>query len=275
MMQQGYGCRTTERGRRVASVRRVEVDARAGAVITIDRPDVRNAIGFATVDELGARARRTLGGRRRGARASAAAATAPSSPAATSRSSAPIRTHDDAVDMATRVRRLLDRVATLPGAGGRRAQRARPRRRRRGRHRRRHPHRGRRREDRLQPGDASGSCRRGAAPSAWPQLVGRGRAMLLIATGTRSAPRTAADLGLVDVVAPREASTRPGARWRRAFGPAAGAGRSIKAVLAAARPSHHPALESAAVRHFARLWVGDEHWAAAGVRVPPRNPHGV
>ena len=40
-------------GSSVAGGVRVEIEAGV-AVVTIDRPDVRNAIGFATIDELGA-----------------------------------------------------------------------------------------------------------------------------------------------------------------------------------------------------------------------------
>ena len=47
---------------------RVEIDAGV-AVVTIDRPEVRNAIGFATVDELDAALDDGRGGRRRRARA--------------------------------------------------------------------------------------------------------------------------------------------------------------------------------------------------------------
>jgi hypothetical protein len=68
----------------------------------------------------------------------------------------------------------------------------------------------------------------------------------------------------VEVIAPRdqfEASWRDLAAAFAALAP--GAGRSIKHVISAARPNAHPALEGEAVRRFAKLWVADEHWAAA------------
>src|SRR5438477_7158731 len=83
------------------------------AVITIDRPDVRNAIGFATVDELGAALDTVLGSeaavvvlRGGGDRAFVSGGDL--------KELSSIRTHEDAVNMASRVRRVLDRVAALP-----------------------------------------------------------------------------------------------------------------------------------------------------------------
>ena len=37
---------------------------------------------------------------------------------------------------------------------------------------------------------------------------------------------------------------------------------------ASANSNAHPALEADAVRHFARLWVGDDHWRAAAPPTP-------
>src|SRR3954452_12226200 len=91
---------------------RVEVEAGV-AVITIDRPDVRNAIGFATVDELGAALDTALDAdaavvvvRGGGDRAFVSGGDL--------KELAAIRTHADAVGMARRIRRLLDRVAAFP-----------------------------------------------------------------------------------------------------------------------------------------------------------------
>ena len=91
---------------------RLEVDAGV-AVITIDRPDVRNAIGSATTDELEAALDEILGTdaavlvvRGAGDRAFVSGGDLKELSA--------IRTHDDAVGMASRVRGVLDRVASFP-----------------------------------------------------------------------------------------------------------------------------------------------------------------
>ena len=82
------------------------------AVITIDRPDVRNAIGFATVDALDAaltevaESAAVLVIRGGGDRAFVSGGDL--------KELAAIRTHEDAVRMASRVRRVLDRVASFP-----------------------------------------------------------------------------------------------------------------------------------------------------------------
>ena len=90
----------------------VEIDAGL-AVVTIDRPDVRNAIGFATIDELGAALDQVLESdaavlvlRGGGDRAFVSGGDLKELSA--------VRTHADAVDMASRVRQLLDRVAAFP-----------------------------------------------------------------------------------------------------------------------------------------------------------------
>ncbi|MBV8952245.1 MAG: enoyl-CoA hydratase/isomerase family protein, partial [Actinobacteria bacterium] len=90
----------------------VEVDDRV-AVLTIDRPEVRNAIGLATIDELDAALDGILetdpavlvvrGG---GARAFVSGGDL--------NELRVIRTHAQAVDMARRVRRVLDRMAAFP-----------------------------------------------------------------------------------------------------------------------------------------------------------------
>src|SRR5947207_14603991 len=98
----------------IAAVAGVSVEIEAGvAVVTIDRPEVRNAIGFATVDELGAALDRVLESdaavvvlRGGGERAFVSGGDLKELSA--------IRTHTDAVGMATRVRRMRDRVAGFP-----------------------------------------------------------------------------------------------------------------------------------------------------------------
>src|SRR5436190_3470705 len=91
---------------------RVEIDD-AVAVVTIDRPDVRNAIGFATIDELGAALDKIASSdaavlvvRGGGDRAFVSGGDL--------NELAAIRTHDDAGDMASRARPLLDRIAAFP-----------------------------------------------------------------------------------------------------------------------------------------------------------------
>jgi enoyl-CoA hydratase len=99
------------------------------------------------------------------------------------------------------------------------------------------------------------------------ELVGRSRAMLLIAAGTRLSAAEAERIGLVQTVAPRADFD---AAWRDLADSFArlpeGAGRAIKDVISAAKPHAHPLLEADAVRHFARLWVGEDHWRAAEPR---------
>ncbi len=95
-------------------------------------------------------------------------------------------------------------------------------------------------------------------------VVGRSRALRLIATGDPVSAETAESYGLVDVICPR---TEFEATWRALAAKLAGVPvellRSIKDVVGAARPSAHPELEENAVKHFAKAWVSDAHWAAA------------
>ncbi|MDP9166528.1 MAG: enoyl-CoA hydratase/isomerase family protein, partial [Actinomycetota bacterium] len=85
-------------------------------------------------------------------------------------------------------------------------------------------------------------------------LVGKGRALLLAGTGSVLDAAEAQRLGLLDVVVPRvsfEDEWRALAR-KLAAPPVA----AIKHVIAGVSPED-------AVGAFARLWVSDEHWAAA------------
>jgi enoyl-CoA hydratase/carnithine racemase len=95
------------------------------------------------------------------------------------------------------------------------------------------------------------------------QLVGRGRALLAIATGELYDAAAAQRLGLVDVVVPRSAFAD---EWRalaqRLAATAPGTTRAVKAVVGAAVPAVHPELEVDATDAFARLWTADAHWAA-------------
>jgi enoyl-CoA hydratase/carnithine racemase len=231
------------------------------AVVTIDRPEVRNAIGFATVDELGAALDQVLESdaavlvvRGGGDRAFVSGGDLKELSA--------VRTHDEAVDMASRVRRVLDRVAAFPlpviaalnghalGGGAEVAIAA---------------------DIRIAADDIKigfNQVSLGIMP-AWggaerlAQVVGRGRALMAIATGEVYDAEGAQRLGLVDVVVPRAAfDDEWQALARRLASTAPGTTRAVKAVIAAAEPSVRPELEAGATNAFAGLWTSDAHWAA-------------
>jgi enoyl-CoA hydratase/carnithine racemase len=238
----------------------VELDAGL-AVVTIDRPDVRNAIGFATVDELGAALDKVADSdaavlvlRGGGERAFVSGGDL--------KELAAVRTHADAVAMASSVRALLDRVATLPipviaalnghalGGGAEFAIAA---------------------DIRIAADDVKigfNQVSLGIMP-AWggaerlAQVVGRGRALLAITTGELYDAATALAIGLIDRVVPRgefDAAWRALATQLATLAP--GTTRSVKSVLTAAAPAAHPELAPDATDVFARLWVADAHWAA-------------
>jgi enoyl-CoA hydratase/carnithine racemase len=240
----------------------VGVDIDAGlAVVTIDRPHVRNAIGFATIEELSQAldhvedaSASVLVLRGGGDRAFVSGGDLKELSA--------IRSHEDAVNMAVRVRRLLDRIATFPipviaalngsalGGGAEIAVAA---------------------DIRIAADDISigfNQVALGIMP-AWggierlAQLVGRSRALLAVASGEVYDAPSARDLGLLDVVVPRESFEET---WRtiarRMASLAPGTGRAIKSVLNAAVPGARPELEAHATEAFAELWVSDAHWAA-------------
>jgi enoyl-CoA hydratase len=239
----------------------LEIDAGV-AVVTIDRPEARNAIGFATADELDATLDRVLE-----SDAAVLVLRGSSDRAFVSggdlKELSTIRTHDDAVRMASRVRRLLDRVASLPvpviaalnghalGGGAEVAIAA---------------------DIRIAAEDVKigfNQVALGIMP-AWggaerlAQVIGRGRALLAIATGQLYDAATAQQLGLVDIVVAR--SSFEDEWWRLARDMAAtapGTTHALKSVIGAAVPSLHPHLEPDATDAFARLWTADAHWAAA------------
>ncbi|MEN3359380.1 MAG: enoyl-CoA hydratase [Mycobacteriales bacterium] len=220
------------------------------AVITVNRPHARNAVAPATMGELedaldavaGARALVITGA---GDRAFVSGGDL--------KELAAIRTEVDARAMALRMRRVCDRLAAFPapviaalnghayGGGAEIAVAA---------------------DIRV----AADDIRIGftqvnlAIMPAWggierlAALVGPGRALLLAGTGTVLDAAAAQPIGLVDVVVPR-ASFDEG--WRSlARSLATGPAGEIKRVLGGVT-----AAEAAAA--FARLWVADEHWAAA------------
>jgi len=249
---------------------RVEIDAGV-AVITIDRPEVRNAIGFATVDELDSALDRVLESeaavvvlRGGGDRAFVSGGDL--------KELSSIRTHEDAVSMATRARRMLDRVAAFPvpviaalnghalGGGAEVAIAA---------------------DVRIAADDIKigfNQVSLGIMP-AWggaerlAQAIGRGRALLAIATGEVYDAEAAQRLGLVDLVVPRDAfDDEWRALARRMAATAPGTTRAVKAVIAAADPSTRPDLEADATEAFARLWTADAHWAAVEALEERRRP---
>jgi enoyl-CoA hydratase/carnithine racemase len=239
---------------------RVDVDGGV-AVVTIDRPEARNAIGFATADELGTALDEVFASdaavlvlRGGGDRAFVSGGDLKELSA--------LRTHVEAVDMARRVLRLHDRVATTPipviaalnghalGGGAEVAIAA---------------------DIRVAADDVKigfNQVALGIMP-AWGgaerlvQVIGHGRALLAIATGERYDAAAARGLGLVDLVVPRadfEDAWQGLAHRMAATAP--GTTRAVKVVVDAALPSARPDLEADATDAFAKLWVADAHWVA-------------
>jgi enoyl-CoA hydratase len=221
------------------------------AVITIDRPDARNAIGLGTMDEL-EKALDTVAG------AQALVIKGAGDRAFISggdlKELSAIRTEDAAVEMALRMRRICDRLARFPapviaalnghalGGGAEIAVAA---------------------DIRI----AAADIRIGftqvnlAIMPAWggaerlAELLGAGRALLLAGTGRVLTAAQARDLGLVDEVTPRPVFEDA---WRSlARSLANPPAREIKRIVGGGVPA------AEAARAFARLWVSDEHWEAA------------
>lgn len=236
--------------------------AESVATVTIDRPRARNAIGLATMDHLDevldeviASTANVLVLRGAGDRAFVSGGDLKELTA--------IRDEPGATAMATRMRRLLDRVAAFPlpviaginghalGGGAEVAVAA---------------------DIRLAADDVQIGFTQvtlGIMP-AWGgaerlvEIVGRSKALLLVGLGRRLTATDAERIGLVDMVAPRADFETAVHELAAAFGqlpPHAAA--SIKSVIAAARPHVHRDLEAPAVAHFAGLWTSDEHWRAA------------
>lgn len=221
------------------------------AVVTIDRPEARNAIGPATMGELdkaldaaeGARALVVRGG---GDKAFVSGGDL--------KELAAIRTEDDATAMALRMRGICDRIAAFPGpvvaalnghafGGGAEVAVA--------------------ADIRVAAADIKIAFNQTALAimPAWggaerlAALVGRGRALMLAGAGTVLPAAEAERLGLIDLVLPR-AEFEDG--WRTlARSLATDAAGEIKQVMAGGDTAEQ------AARRFARLWVADAHWAAA------------
>jgi enoyl-CoA hydratase len=227
------------------------------AVIMVDRPGARNAISLETMDALdaaldAAASCTVLVIRGGGDRAFISGGDL--------KDLARIRDLDGAVDMALRMRRLCDRLATYPapvvaalnghalGGGAEVAVAA---------------------DIRVASADATIAFNQSrlAIMPAWggaerlAGIVGRAQALLLATTGERVDATEAHRIGLLDRVYPRE-SFEDG--WRAlARSIAQAPAREIKKVIAAAAPHHHPDLAAPAAKEFAALWVSDAHWAAA------------
>jgi enoyl-CoA hydratase/carnithine racemase len=231
----------------------------AVTVLTIDRPEARNAIARATMrelasalDEIERSPARVLVVTGAGTRVFVAGGDL--------KELAAIRTHEDATAMAHTMRTVLDRIATLPvpvlaaingdayGGGAEVAVAC---------------------DIRIAADDVRCGFNQvalGIMP-AWggierlTALVGRGRALTLMTTGQIVDAAAALELGLFDEVVPRADFD---ARWREVAQAIACAPRDalvgIKAAQRAAFPTAHPDLAAAAIDSFAKTWVADDHW---------------
>lgn len=231
------------------------------AVITIDRPEVRNAIGFATVDGLNAAL-----GEIESSDAAVAVIRGGGDRAFVSggdlKELSTVRTHSEAADMARGVRAVLDRLASLPipviaalnghalGGGAETAVAA---------------------DIRVAADDVRIGFTQvslGIMP-AWggierlTGLVGRSRAILAITSGVQYDAGEAQRIGLVDLVFPRAEFD---ARWRALAeamaATAPGTGEAVKAVVNAMAPAVHDHSRRDAIDRFATLWAADAHWDA-------------
>jgi enoyl-CoA hydratase len=173
-----------------------------------------------------------------------------------------IRSTADAERMAARMRRILDRVATLPsitvavlnghalGGGAELAVAA---------------------DFRIAADDAKvgfSQITLGITP-AWggierlAGLVGRARAAYLLATGATIDAGHAAEWGLIEEVVPRPRLEPRLVELEAALGSRpADALHTIKAILSRTQPAVHDATAADAVRRFAATWVADAHWSA-------------
>ncbi|MFI6619749.1 enoyl-CoA hydratase/isomerase family protein [Streptomyces sp. NPDC050528] len=221
------------------------------AVVTIDRPHARNAIAPTTMDELDTVLDAAAG-------AKALVITGAGDRAFVSggdlKQLSAIRTEEDAMAMAVRMRGICDRIAAFPGpviaalnghafGGGAEVAVA--------------------ADIRVAADDIRIGFNQVALAimPAWggaerlAQLVGKGRALMLAGAGTVLDAAEAQRVGLLELVLPR-AEFAEG--WRTlARSLATNPAREIKRVMSEAVP------EEEAARAFARLWVSDEHWQAA------------
>ncbi|MGH3386206.1 MAG: enoyl-CoA hydratase/isomerase family protein [Nocardioidaceae bacterium] len=233
----------------------------AVATVRIDRPQVRNAIARSTIAELETALSRVEEGRSAVLVLRGAGERAFVSGGDLKELSA-IRSMDSAVDMALRMRRLLDRISTMAiptiaalnghalGGGAEIAVAC---------------------DFRIAADDVMIAFNQSqlAIMPAWGgverlvDLVGRSRALQLLLTGDRLRAVEAKRVGLVNLTPTRDEFDRAVSAFAAsisALPPTVS--RSIKASVNEASPNHHPALEQAAVQAFAELWVADDHWVA-------------
>jgi enoyl-CoA hydratase/carnithine racemase len=237
----------------------LEVDAGV-AVVTIDRPSARNAIGLSTMDSLDSALDAALDASDVGVLVLRGGGDRAFVSGGDLKELATIRTHDEAVAMALRMRRLCDRIAAFPapvvaalnghalGGGAEVAVAA---------------------DIRVAADDIRIGFNQAdlAIMPAWggaerlAGLVGRSQALLLITTAEKLGTAEAHRIGLIDRVYPRASFEES---WRAlARRIAASPSRPVKAVIARAAPHQHPAFEQPASAAFAELWIADAHWAAA------------
>lgn len=235
------------------------------ALITIDRPEARNALGLQTMADLGTAIRDVA---RSAARVLVITGAGERSFVAGGdlKELVTIRDRESATAFATSMRHNLDALATLPipvlaalngdaiGGGAELAVTA---------------------DFRI----AAEGARIGfpqaqlALVPAWGglerlnALVGSARASYLLATGAMLDARAAEAWGLVEEVIPRDAflARRDGLAASMAALPGE-ALRGIKRRMLGIRPATRPDLESEAVGLFADSWLSPAHWEAAEAR---------
>ncbi|MEI7546984.1 MAG: enoyl-CoA hydratase/isomerase family protein [Actinomycetota bacterium] len=231
------------------------------AVITIDRPEVRNAISIDTMDELSSALddveqsdASVLVIRGQGDRAFASGGDL--------KELAKLRTIPEAAAMATHMRTICDRISTMPvpviaalngiayGGGAELAVAA---------------------DIRVAADDISLAFNQVtlAITPAWGglerlcALVGPSRALFLATTGTRIDAEHAARWGLVEDIIPRPEFE---SRWRELADRMARSPRpvleAIKRTVDSTRLEIGPVAANAAVQRFAATWVAPEHWEA-------------
>jgi enoyl-CoA hydratase/carnithine racemase len=240
---------------------RLEVAGRV-AVVTIDRPHARNAIGLATVGQL-----EEVIGQVERSDVSVLVITGAGDRAFVSggdlKELEQVRTVEGGVTLARQMRSVLDQLAGLPcpviaalnghalGGGAEVAVAA---------------------DIRVAAHDARigfSQATLGLMP-AWggverlARLVGRSRALLLLSSGRLLSAEQARAFGLVDEVFPR-ANFEEG--WRQLAAaialPPSGVPRSIKKLVSRVAPALDPETEAVAVAAFAALWADPAHWRMA------------
>lgn len=230
------------------------------AVVTIDRPHARNAIGLDTMDQLEKAIDAAAGAHAlviKGAGEHAFVS------GGDLKELSALRTESDAAGMARRMRSICDQLADFPapvvaalnghafGGGAEVAVAA---------------------DIRVAADDikiafnqvqleimpAWGGAERLAA------LVGKSKALLLAGSGTALSAAAAEQIGLIDRVLPRAVFDSADEGWRSvARSLARQPATEIKRVIRGVSPEE-------AIASFARLWVADPHWQAAE-RVMTRN----